>query len=76
MGVEASLTGYMVFSTLYTNSAPVSITRLLEMGMVPFNFADGLPGILAQRRAKKLCDCKESYLPSAQKVKDFIKEYA
>ena len=76
MGVEASLTGHMVFSTLHTNSAPESITRLLDMGMDPFNFADALLGILAQRLAKKLCDCKESYVPSAQELNDFIKEYA
>ena len=76
MGVEASLTGQMVFSTLHTNSAPESITRLLDMGMDPFNFADALLGILAQRLAKKLCDCKEAYVPSAQELKDIIKEYA
>ncbi len=76
MGVEASLTGHMVFSTLHTNSAPESITRLLDMGMDPFNFADALLGILAQRLAKKLCDCKEAYQPAAQEIKDFIREYA
>ena len=76
MGVEASLTGHMVFSTLHTNSAPESITRLLDMGMDPFNFADALLGILAQRLAKKLCDCKEAYTPSADELKDFINEYA
>ena len=76
MGVEASLTGHMVFSTLHTNSAPESITRLLDMGMDPFNFADALLGILAQRLAKKLCDCKEAYAPSSQELKDFINEYA
>ncbi|SDN80135.1 GspE/PulE family protein [Polaromonas sp. JS666] len=76
MGVEASLTGHMVFSTLHTNSAPESITRLLDMGMDPFNFADALLGILAQRLAKKLCDCKEAYQPSSQEINAFIKEYA
>ncbi len=76
MGVEASLTGHMVFSTLHTNSAPESITRLLDMGMDPFNFADALLGILAQRLAKKLCDCKEAYQPGSQEIRDFIKEYA
>ena len=76
MGVEASLTGHMVFSTLHTNSAPESITRLLDMGMDPFNFADALLGILAQRLAKKLCDCKEAYQPNSQEIKDFIKEYS
>ena len=76
MGVEASLTGHLVFSTLHTNSAPESITRLLDMGMDPFNFADALLGILAQRLAKKLCDCKESYIPSEQELQQFAAEYA
>ena len=76
MGVEASLTGHLVFSTLHTNSAPESITRLLDMGMDPFNFADALLGILAQRLAKKLCDCKAAYFPNASEVKAFIAEYA
>jgi type II secretory ATPase GspE/PulE/Tfp pilus assembly ATPase PilB-like protein len=76
MGVEASLTGHLVFSTLHTNSAPESITRLLDMGMDPFNFADALLGILAQRLAKKLCDCKQAYAPDSQELRNFIKEYA
>jgi type II secretory ATPase GspE/PulE/Tfp pilus assembly ATPase PilB-like protein len=77
MGVEASLTGHLVFSTLHTNSAPESITRLLDMGMDPFNFADALLGILAQRLAKRLCsDCKEEYVPDGKELKAFIKEYA
>ncbi len=76
MGVEASLTGHLVFSTLHTNSAPESITRLLDMGMDPFNFSDALLGILAQRLARKLCDCKQAYEPGAAEMKDFIKEYA
>ena len=76
MGVEASLTGHLVFSTLHTNSAPESITRLLDMGMDPFNFADALLGILAQRLAKRLCDCKEAYTPSHEELRSFISEYA
>ncbi len=76
MGVEASLTGHLVFSTLHTNSAPESITRLLDMGMDPFNFSDALLGILAQRLARKLCDCRQAYEPSSAEIKDFIKEYA
>jgi len=76
MGVEASLTGHLVFSTLHTNSAPESITRLLDMGMDPFNFADALLGILAQRLAKRLCDCKEHYAPSHEELRSFIAEYA
>jgi type II secretory ATPase GspE/PulE/Tfp pilus assembly ATPase PilB-like protein len=76
MGVEASLTGHLVFSTLHTNSAPESITRLLDMGMDPFNFADALLGILAQRLAKKLCACKEAYVPDAEELQLFATEYA
>lgn len=76
MGVEASLTGHLVFSTLHTNSAPESITRLMDMGMDPFNFADALLGILAQRLAKKLCDCKSSYVPDAEELRLFAAEYA
>ena len=76
MGVEASLTGHLVFSTLHTNSAPESITRLLDMGMDPFNFADALLGILAQRLAKRLCECKEAYTPSHGELREFIDEYA
>jgi type II secretory ATPase GspE/PulE/Tfp pilus assembly ATPase PilB-like protein len=76
MGVEASLTGHLVFSTLHTNSAPESVTRLLDMGMDPFNFADALLGILAQRLAKRLCECKESYAPKHDELRSFINEYA
>ena len=76
MGVEASLTGHLVFSTLHTNSAPESITRLMDMGMDPFNFADALLGILAQRLAKKLCDCKQAYLTYADELRLFAAEYA
>lgn len=64
IGIEASLTGHLVFSTLHTNSAPETITRLLDMGLKPFNFADALLGILAQRLARTLCPhCKEAYVP-------------
>jgi type II secretory ATPase GspE/PulE/Tfp pilus assembly ATPase PilB-like protein len=75
IGIEASLTGHLVFATLHTNSAPESIIRLLDMGMDPFNFADALLGILAQRLAKRLCKCKESYTPEQAEVKHFLTEY-
>ena len=76
IGIEASLTGHLVFATLHTNSAPESITRLLDMGMDPFNFADALLGILAQRLAKKLCSCKEPYTPDSAEIRAFVTEYA
>jgi type II secretory ATPase GspE/PulE/Tfp pilus assembly ATPase PilB-like protein len=75
IGIEASLTGHLVFATLHTNSAPESIIRLLDMGMDPFNFSDALLGILAQRLAKRLCKCKESYTPDAEEIRLFMKEY-
>ena len=74
-GIEASLTGHLVFATLHTNSAPESVIRLLDMGMDPFNFADALLGILAQRLAKRLCKCKEAYNPDAEEMKLFLTEY-
>ncbi len=76
-GIEASLTGHLVFATLHTNSAPEAVIRLLDMGMDPFNFADALLGILAQRLAKRLCkECKEPYNPEPAELKSFITEYA
>jgi type II secretory ATPase GspE/PulE/Tfp pilus assembly ATPase PilB-like protein len=65
--VEASLTGHLVLSTLHTNSAAETVTRLLDMGIDPFNFADSLLGVLAQRLARTLCNnCKEPYDPTEQ----------
>jgi type II secretory ATPase GspE/PulE/Tfp pilus assembly ATPase PilB-like protein len=76
IGIEASLTGHLVFATLHTNSAPESIIRLLDMGMDPFNFADALLGVLAQRLAKRLCSkCKQAYTPSADEMKQILQEY-
>jgi len=75
IGIEASLTGHLVFATLHTNSAPESIIRLLDMGMDPFNFADALLGVLAQRLAKRLCKCKKPYTPDQAEVKHFLTEY-
>jgi len=65
MGVEASLTGHLVFSTLHTNSAPETVVRLLEMGLDPLNFADALVCVVAQRLMRTLCkNCKEEYTPT------------
>ncbi|MGD8514849.1 MAG: GspE/PulE family protein, partial [Granulosicoccaceae bacterium] len=66
-GVEASLTGHLVFSTLHTNSAPETLTRLLDMGIDPVSFSDALLGVLAQRLVRTLCsDCKQTYTPEAE----------
>ena len=61
-GIEASLTGHLVFSTLHTNSAPETVTRLLDMEIDPISFADALLGVLAQRLMRTLCkECKSPY---------------
>jgi type II secretory ATPase GspE/PulE/Tfp pilus assembly ATPase PilB-like protein len=76
IGVEASLTGHLVFSTLHTNSAAESIVRLLDMGMDPFNFADALIGILSQRLARKLCPaCKRPRVLTDVEIMDLAGEY-
>jgi Type II secretory pathway, ATPase PulE/Tfp pilus assembly pathway, ATPase PilB len=76
IGIEASLTGHLVFSTLHTNSAPETITRLIDMGLDPFNFADALLGILAQRLVRTICpECKESYHPSQKDFEVIVREY-
>jgi type II secretory ATPase GspE/PulE/Tfp pilus assembly ATPase PilB-like protein len=76
-GIEASLTGHLVFATLHTNSAPESIIRLLDMGMDPFNFADALLGILAQRLAKRLCGkCKKPHEATPEEIQSLVVEYA
>jgi type II secretory ATPase GspE/PulE/Tfp pilus assembly ATPase PilB-like protein len=76
IGIEASLTGHLVFSTLHTNSAPESITRLLDMGMDPFNFADAILCILAQRLVRTLCStCKRKYHPSKEEYDELVREY-
>jgi type II secretory ATPase GspE/PulE/Tfp pilus assembly ATPase PilB-like protein len=76
MGIEASLTGHIVLSTLHTNSAVESVVRLLDLGMDPFNFADALLGVLAQRLVRKLCaDCKLAYVPPGPELEELAAEY-
>jgi type II secretory ATPase GspE/PulE/Tfp pilus assembly ATPase PilB-like protein len=76
IGIEASLTGHLVFSTLHTNSAPETITRLLDMNIDPFNFADALLGIMAQRLIRVLCPkCKEGYNPTPEDFEEIIEAY-
>jgi type II secretory ATPase GspE/PulE/Tfp pilus assembly ATPase PilB-like protein len=74
--VEASLTGHLVFSTIHTNSAPETVTRLLEMGLDPYSFSDSLLCVLAQRLARRLCsECKESFHPSDAECDELVEEY-
>ncbi|MGB6378069.1 MAG: ATPase, T2SS/T4P/T4SS family [Syntrophobacteria bacterium] len=72
MAVRASLTGHVVFSTLHTNDAPGSITRLLDIGVEPFLISSGVTGVLAQRLARTVCrSCKEPYVPSEEDLEQF-----
>ena len=76
VGIEASLTGHMVMSTLHTNSAPETVVRLVDMGCDPFNFSDAMLGILAQRLVKRLCsDCRESYTPTPEQYEEIVQAY-
>ena len=76
IAISASLTGHRVFSTLHTNNAPETVVRLIEMGMDPFNFADAMLGILAQRLARRLCSqCKEPYHPKEEEYNNLVESY-
>ena len=76
MGVEASLTGHLVLSTLHTNSAPETVTRMLDMGMDPFNFADSLLVVLAQRLVRRLCkDCRVAEPASEAYLDELARDY-
>jgi type II secretory ATPase GspE/PulE/Tfp pilus assembly ATPase PilB-like protein len=76
VAIEASLTGHLVLSTIHTNSAVETVTRLLEMGVDPFNFADALLGVLAQRLVWTICPhCKEPYHPSKEEYQALASQY-
>ncbi|OQY05548.1 MAG: general secretion pathway protein GspE [Desulfobacteraceae bacterium 4572_123] len=76
IGIEASLTGHLVFSTLHTNNAPETITRLLDMGLNPLNFSDAFLCVLAQRLVRKLCTkCRKAYHPSREEFDELAVEY-
>ena len=76
IGVEASLTGHLVFSTLHTNSAPETVTRLLDMGLNALNFSDAFLGVMAQRLVRRLCpECREEYHPSEEEFNDIVNDY-
>jgi type IV pilus assembly protein PilB len=65
IAIKAALTGHMVLSTLHTNSAPETVTRLMDMGLEPFNVASALNLVLAQRLLRRICaNCKVQYTPS------------
>lgn len=76
IAIEASLTGHLVLSTLHTNSAAETVTRLIDMGMDPFNFADSLLAVLAQRLTRKLCmSCRTAERASDDYVNELLHDY-
>jgi type II secretory ATPase GspE/PulE/Tfp pilus assembly ATPase PilB-like protein len=76
IGIEASLTGHLVFSTLHTNSAPETVTRLLDMGLNPLNFSDAFLGVMAQRLTRRLCtNCREEYPVTDDDFEVMVAEY-
>ncbi len=71
IAVQASLTGHMVFSTLHTNDAPATVTRLRDMGVPPFLITATVEAILAQRLVRRICaNCREEITPSAEVLAD------
>lgn len=69
MGIQASLTGHLVFSTLHTNDAPSAITRLIDMGVPAYLVASSVVAIMAQRLVRVVCQkCKQSYMPGASQL--------
>jgi type II secretory ATPase GspE/PulE/Tfp pilus assembly ATPase PilB-like protein len=76
IAVESSLTGHLVLSTLHTNSAAETVTRLIDMGMDPFNFADSLLAVLAQRLVRKLCQaCRVGEPADAEYVEEVLNDW-
>jgi type II secretory ATPase GspE/PulE/Tfp pilus assembly ATPase PilB-like protein len=76
IGIEASLTGHLVFSTLHTNSAVETVVRLLDMGLDPFNFADALLTVVAQRLVRRICvECREEYHPEPGEFDELVHAY-
>ena len=72
IAVQASLTGHLVLSTLHTNDAPSSITRLINIGVEPYLISAAVNAILAQRLVRKICpQCKEQYEPGTE-MKEFL----
>ena len=69
IAIKAALTGHLVLSTLHTNSAPETVTRLLDMGLEPFNVASALNLVLAQRLLRRICNnCRTQYEPTDEEL--------
>ena len=74
LGVQAALTGHLVFSTLHTNNAATCLPRLLDMGIEPFLIASTVKAVIGQRLVRRLCmNCRQEYTPNEEEIK-FIAE--
>lgn len=74
LGVQAALTGHLVFSTLHTNNAATTLPRLLDMGIEPFLIASTVKAVVGQRLVRRLCKfCRESHPPTAEEVDELFK---
>ncbi|HIN00136.1 MAG TPA: type II secretion system protein GspE [Deltaproteobacteria bacterium] len=76
IAIQSALTGHLVFSTVHTNNAPATITRLIDMGIEPFLVSSSIIGVLAQRLVRRICpDCRKSYQPHPEQLRELgIKE--
>ena len=71
IAIQSALTGHLVFSTVHTNSAPATITRLIDMGIEPFLVSSTIVGVLAQRLVRRICpDCRKSYQPHPEQLRE------
>jgi len=72
IAIQSALTGHLVFSTLHTNDAPSTVTRLVDLGVEPFLVASSVICVVAQRLTRRICkECRESYVPDARELKGF-----
>lgn len=74
LGVQAALTGHLVFSTLHTNNAATCLPRLLDMGIEPFLIASTVKAVVGQRLVRRLCmNCRQSYVPNQTEVAEIVR---
>ena len=74
LGVQAALTGHLVFSTLHTNNAATCLPRLLDMGIEPFLIASTVKAVVGQRLVRRLCmNCRQSYVPDQTEVAEIVR---
>lgn len=72
VAISAALTGHLVLSTVHTNSAAATVTRLIEMGAKDYLVSSTLSGVIAQRLVRKLCKCKQAYFPTHEEAAQIL----